>query len=189
MENDITSGSTSYKTNSIRMERLCVTRFSLEECLEPMAFEDIENQTINDQESSQICQIDEEQIKQPDFDSCNLTEMEKFSTFSLEDRLEPMIIDDEEAEAALAHEQIKHTGTEMSVNEEELNKSCNEKRPVDVEPMNIPEMPSSNSGKHQISENHPVSLSVDVIPDSKFPGGSGRHPDLKVSWFISHIIT
>nr|GLL18604.1 sister chromatid cohesion 1 protein 2 isoform X1 [Ipomoea trifida] len=187
VENDITCGSTSYKTNSIGMGRLCVTRFSLEECLEPMTFEDIENQMINDQESSQTCQTDEEQIKQPDSGGCNLTEIEKFCTFLLEDRLEPMIIDDEEAEAEadLAHEQIKHPESKMSVNEEELlNKSCNGKQPVDVESMNIQEMPSSNSGKHQISENHSVSLSVDVTPNSKFPGGSGRHPDLK--GFLAH---
>ncbi|XP_031109224.1 sister chromatid cohesion 1 protein 2 [Ipomoea triloba] len=182
VENDITCGSTSYKTNSIGMGRLCVTRFSLEECLEPMTFEDIENQMINDQESSQTCQTDEEQIKQPDSGGCNLTEIEKFCTFLLEDRLEPMIIDDEEAEAEadLAHEQIKHPESKMSVNEDELlNKSCNGKQPVDVESMNIQEMPSSNSGKHQISENHSVSLSVDVTPNSKFPGGSGAtSPDL-----------
>ncbi|XP_019185548.1 PREDICTED: sister chromatid cohesion 1 protein 2 isoform X2 [Ipomoea nil] len=182
VEDDVTCGSTSYKTNSIGMGRLCVTRFSLEECLEPMTFEDIENQMINDQESSQICQTDEEQIKQPDSGSCNLTEIGNFCTFLLEDRLEPMIIDDEEAEAeaALAHEQIKHPETKMLANEEELlNKSCNGKQPVDVESMNIQEMPSSNSGKHQILENHSVSLSVDVTPNSKFPGGSGAaSPDL-----------
>ncbi|VFQ73497.1 unnamed protein product [Cuscuta campestris] len=167
-------GSTSYKTNLIPMEKLCLSRFSLEKCIYPLSFEDTANIAFNDQETNQTHQTDDEQIKQPGSDIYNLTEFDENCTFSLEDRLDPMIIDDDEFEAAFAHEQIKHLESDMSyIDMVPLDKSSYEKQPQDLEPLGIREITPPNCAKLQTSINHPVSLSVDVIRDSKCPGGSG----------------
>ncbi|CAH9092247.1 unnamed protein product [Cuscuta epithymum] len=169
-ERDVTGGSTSNES----MEKLCLTRISLEERLEPLTFEGIKSKMQNDPEDSNETQTGDEQTPHVGSDIYNRTEIKDNCPFRLEDRLEPMIIDDEDVdEAAFAREQIKHSETNVPVSDMELlDESSYKKQSGDVGQINMPEMPSSNSGEHQSSENHQVSLCVDVTPDSKCPANS-----------------
>ncbi|XP_059645347.1 sister chromatid cohesion 1 protein 2 isoform X2 [Cornus florida] len=108
----------------------------------------------------------------------------------LEERLDPMMLDEAEDDLEFvrsfgeahhtAGEQIKFpdTDTFFSADKEypdpELTRLFDQEKHMDLEQIKFPVMTNPVSEKHQITtEDHPVSITFDVTPESKFRDASG----------------
>ncbi|KAL2529115.1 sister chromatid cohesion 1 protein 2 [Forsythia ovata] len=132
--------------------------------------------------------VDEQLVVNPSHNVSNsVASMEIFrgTEFFLEDRLDPMALDEAEnvqghdrlsdEEHEIAGEQTEHPVTISNLQEEEphdLARSFDKNEAVDTEHMRLPEITFLDSGKCQRIEECSPSIAVDVTSDSKDPGGA-----------------
>lgn len=161
-------------------EKLHGSRFSLEECLEPMMFHAAEKESGAHMPSNEGHQTDGEQIENPDAgkpgEIVNLLDkeqsMEKLrgTCLPLEESLEPKIYSNTGKESSVHFPSNEECQIDEEQNVESLVRSFDKEQNVESEEMRLPEMTSS---PNEIAAKHPLSITIDTILDSKLPGGSG----------------
>ncbi|CAA3026502.1 sister chromatid cohesion 1 2 isoform X1 [Olea europaea subsp. europaea] len=124
--------------------------------------------------------------------SNSVASMETFrgTEFFLEDRLDPMVLDEAEneqdhgrlsdEEREIAEEQMECPMTKLNLQEEEphdLARSFDKNESVDAEQTRLPET-VLDSRKCQRIEEFSTSIAVDVTSDSKDPGGAATPPGI-----------
>lgn len=119
--------------------------------------------------------------------SNSLASMEIFrgTEFFLEDRLDPMVLDEAENEQGrdrlsdeeheVANEKTEHPTSKSNLQENEprdLSRSYDKNKAIDAEHMRLPEITLLDSRKCRRIEEYSTSIAVDVTSDSKDPGGT-----------------